>query len=214
VATFLHRHQTRANRKNLPRTPYIEHPLRNALRSVRWGCADQDVIVAAIMHDTVEDCAPDILTHYVGHPEPELLSEAERREVALGWMLRDFGPEVARIVEAVSNPLRDESGMSKERKRELYAEHVAEAIRADAKVFVVKFADFVDNALGLPHNAVEGNEGMIERLALKYLPVASVFEREYEANPDIRKMIGDEGHTLIGEQIAEAKTKLTALLKR
>lgn len=35
AAAFLHRNQTRANRGSLPRTSYIEHPLRGVLRAIR-----------------------------------------------------------------------------------------------------------------------------------------------------------------------------------
>lgn len=212
AATFLHRNQTRANRKDLPRTPYIEHPLRNTLRAVRWGCADQDVLVATVLHDTVEDCAEDILTHYLGRADAASVPEEQQRELALGWVRESFGAEVGRIVEALSNPLSTGPAVSAERKREQYAEHVAEAIRGDEKTFVAKFADFVDNALGLPHNDVEGNGAMVRRLAAKYRPVAAVFQHEFEGNPRIRNLVDDEGHRRIREQIEEADGRLAALL--
>lgn len=43
-------------RKSAQATPYVVHPLHVALMLARWG-VDDDVIVAGLLHDTVEDCA-------------------------------------------------------------------------------------------------------------------------------------------------------------
>jgi (p)ppGpp synthase/HD superfamily hydrolase len=61
MASFLHRKQTRFVRGDLPRVPYIEHPLRVALRLVRWGVPDAELIAAALLHDVVEDCSTELL---------------------------------------------------------------------------------------------------------------------------------------------------------
>jgi len=42
-------------RKGVDATPYVVHPLHVALILARWG-VDDDVIVAGLLHDTVEDC--------------------------------------------------------------------------------------------------------------------------------------------------------------
>jgi hypothetical protein len=92
VAAFLHRNQTRANRKDLPRTPYIEHPLRAGLRLLRWGVTDADVIVAALLHDTLEDCDEDIVRYYL-ELDPTDLTDGEIRRHAIDWMESTFGAE-------------------------------------------------------------------------------------------------------------------------
>jgi (p)ppGpp synthase/HD superfamily hydrolase len=43
-------------RKGIEATPYVVHPLHVALILARWGM-DDDVIVAGLLHDTVEDRA-------------------------------------------------------------------------------------------------------------------------------------------------------------
>lgn len=53
LATTLHENQSRGARVTLKRTPYIEHPLRNAIRLIRLGNAEQDVIIANVLHDMV-----------------------------------------------------------------------------------------------------------------------------------------------------------------
>ena len=53
LATTLHKNQSRGARGTLKRTPYIEHPLRNAIRLIRLGNTEQDVIIANVLHDMV-----------------------------------------------------------------------------------------------------------------------------------------------------------------
>lgn len=171
MATFWHRDQTRANRGNLPRTPYIEHPLRNAMRAYRWGCTDGETMTAIVLHDTVEDCANQIAND-------ESLGPHEARAKALSKIKGVFGEPVASIVECVSNPIRDRK-MTKEEKRIAYRDHVRESI-SDPKVFVTKFADFADNAGGLHHNYIEGQEGMVVSMYKKYSLVVPEFRTAYE----------------------------------
>lgn len=214
AATFLHLDQIRGNRKNLPRTPYIEHPLRNTIRAARWGCKDQDVLVSTLLHDTVEDWAGKIVSHYLGRDDSESLSEQEKQELAFGWVEDNFGPDVLHLVKAVSNEVDDGEPKSEGEKHERYANHVKDSIEGDAKVFVVKFADFVDNAVGLHHNNIEGNRKAVSRRARKYLPVVSIFEKEYESNPAIRDIVDESGYEAIWSQIQEAKVKLEPLVKQ
>lgn len=211
-ATFLHRDAKRGNRKNLSETPYIEHPLRNALRSLRWGCTDEDVIVAIILHDTVEDCVDDIVRYSAQEDHPEALPEATKREIAMEWVANEFGPEVARLVLAVSNPITEDGTRSPQQKREEYADHVGTVINGDAKVFLVKVADFVDNATGLHHNNIEGNRDKTKARARKYLPVLEMFEHELATNPAIRELIDDEGYRNLVEQFEKTRTRLQAMV--
>lgn len=210
VATFLHRNQTRANRKNLPRTPYIEHPLRNALRLLRWGCTDQDIIVAALLHDTIEDCVDDIILYYIG-TDPAPIGEQEKRDMAVAWMADEFGPEVARLVLAVSNDIFPES-MTKDEKRLAYAKHIEKIIANDPGVFLVKFSDFVDNAVGLYHNNIAGKETMISHLARKYYAVVAIFAAVYEGPVGLKLPVDAAGFREIGSQIRSAETRLKGLL--
>lgn len=211
-ATFLHRDQKRGNRKNLRDTPYIEHPLRNALRSIRWGCKDQDIIVAIILHDTVEDSADDIVRHSTGDDAPETMTETQKREVAMEWVKNEFGPEVARLVLAVSNPVSDGTKRTPQQKREQYAEHVGSVISGDAKVFLVKVADFVDNASGLHHNNIEENREAVAARARKYLPVLTIFEEELASNEAIRDLIDEDGYRDIVKQLERTRSRLEAMI--
>lgn len=221
VATFLHRKQTRAVRKNLPRTPYIEHPLRNALRLMRWGATSPALIIAAVLHDTVEDCLKEILTQYVGM-NGVYDDEEMNRAIAFEWLEDVFGRESSFIVAKMTNPLDSDEELTMEQKHERYALHVKEAILISVLVYLCKVADFVDNATGLYHNACLDennkmtstkpvdirNNKMAKRLATKYRPVCEIFINNM---PD-ELPISDEGRADITEKLLITRTRLDMLI--
>lgn len=77
LATHGHHGQTRDEG-----TPYIEHPVRVAALLAETGHSDAEVLAAALLHDTLEDCE---------------ITEAE--------LLDRFGPRVARLVKAVTKQI-------------------------------------------------------------------------------------------------------------
>lgn len=216
VATYLHRNQTRANRGGMPRAPYSEHPLRNALRALRMGVTDLDIIAAIILHDTIEDCAVSILTDYLGM-DTSVLDESQIRDRAYDWMKATFGTNTTRMVEAVSNPLNSGPRQPRAVSNLRYVSHVHDAIHGDADVFIVKFVDFVDNAVGLHHN-VAGigagvNDAMAERLAAKYFPLIHIFEAELAASyGEIMTRVSAEGLEAMVAHLAAAKETLPGLM--
>lgn len=111
-STEKHQFQTR---KNSLKTPYIGHPVRVANRLVDAGIKDQNVIVAALLHDTVED------------------TDATLKEIE-----DIFGREVAKIVDEVT----DDKSLPKHVRKQLQIEH-ASHISYEAKL--VKLADKLDN---------------------------------------------------------------------
>lgn len=180
LATYLHRKATRMNRANLPRTPYIEHPLRNTIRLLRAGCYSETVIIATILHDVLEDCADEILTEFLGYSDLSNISEHDKREIALKYLVSQFGEKVCDIVFAVSNGILP-AGLPVAEKNAKYAAHVADAIK-DPFVFCVKYTDVVDNATGLYHNVVEnGDNSGVARRATKYLLIIEEFEKTFES---------------------------------
>ena len=67
--------------------PYITHPLTVGLILARAG-ADEDTIVAGILHDTIEDSAPG-------------------KKVSREMIAERFGVNVAQLVESVSEPNKE-----------------------------------------------------------------------------------------------------------
>jgi (p)ppGpp synthase/HD superfamily hydrolase len=208
LAAYLHRSDTRANRANLPRDTYITHPYRNTLRILRYGCTNHDVIVASILHDTVEDHALEIVTEFLENPTPNSSLRILMDE-SLAYLSDTFGPEVARIVSAVSNPPLPKT-LTKVEKRALYAEHVLSVIE-DPYVFLVKFSDFVDNAVGLYHNT--GNPDMVNHLSQKYLQLVEAFEQRLAIEKVTRTIpVTDKGLEEMRNHLKAGKERLLGLL--
>ena len=112
-AAFKHRDQ---RRKGVKGSPYINHPLAVvSLLAGEGGVADTDVLMAAILHDTIEDT---------------LTTRAE--------LEREFGVAVASIVAEVT----DEKGQSKKLRKEM---QVAHAPRLTREAKLVKLADKICN---------------------------------------------------------------------
>lgn len=169
-ASTMHHGQTRANRGVFDRTVYIEHPLRVALRTWRRGILWMDAIVAAILHDTVEDG----IENFARMTGRTFADEHEGRSAILAYICGRFGATVAATVARVSNPIV-EPGRQRSRAEKVaeYAEHIRDEIISDLLAFIVKLGDFEDNALGLHHNLIPGRERQIARMAVKYLAGAA-----------------------------------------
>ena len=117
------------------REPYVNHLLRVAIRIMsHYGVRDGDVICAALLHDAVEDHAAD-------------LAPDGTRAAALAALAEEFGPRVAGLVAAVTNP---EYAPDRD-PHEQYRVHVAESLRGDPWARVIKASDFTDNGVGLIH---------------------------------------------------------------
>lgn len=122
-AAWKHRSQ---RRKDAEASPYINHPIALArVLAVEGGVTDIQVLVAAVLHDTLED------------------TETTVRE------LRDrFGPAIASIVVEVT----DDKNLSKQRRKDLQIEHAAH-LSAPAKL--VKLADKICNVRDVATNPPE-----------------------------------------------------------
>ena len=97
-----HRHQVRRDGK----TPYVSHVFRVAMTvATVFGCTDELVLAAAILHDTIEDTTTDYediqtcfgtdvadmvaaLTKNMSLPEDEREKEYDSRLAAADWRVR------------------------------------------------------------------------------------------------------------------------------
>src|SRR2546423_14179260 len=102
-------------RKDAEASPYINHPIALAelLASVR--VTEEDVLIAALLHDTVEDT-----------------------DSSFGELEQRFGQSVANIVREVT----DDKALAKDERKRLQVEHAADLSR-EAKL--VKLADKICN---------------------------------------------------------------------
>lgn len=204
LAAYLHRSQLRGNRANLPRDTYITHPLRNTLRIIRYDCTVQDVIIASILHDTVEDHPFDMAKEFAHQETP---SETEARAISLQYLTDTFGVRVSEVVEAVSNPIAPKNP-NKDEARAEYANHVFSVIH-DPYVLLVKFSDFVDNAVGLYHST--GGSERVQHLGKKYTPLVPAFRTRLKFEPE-NIPVSDEGLAKMKDHLAQGETRLKNIL--
>lgn len=198
TAAWAHREQRRLIRGDLPRTTYIEHPLRNAARVLRWGVTSEPIVLACILHDTVEDAAFELADLFGDGAGGD---EGAAREIVLRQFAAAFGERVAELVRALSNPLRTES-LGEDDAHRAYREHVVDVV-ADPEVAVCKLADLVDNALSLHHTGSPGDP-RTARLARKYAPVLEVL-RERVAAQDVRDLLSADGYRAVTEALPAGK---------
>ncbi|KAI8123077.1 Guanosine-3',5'-bis(diphosphate) 3'-pyrophosphohydrolase MESH1 [Lucilia cuprina] len=112
-AAFKHRDQ---RRKNANQTPYINHPINVAtILSVEGKIDDESILMAALLHDTVEDT-----------------------DTTFGEIEELFGTEICNIVREVT----DDKTLEKQVRKQLQIEHAA---NASTKAKLVKLADKLDN---------------------------------------------------------------------
>jgi guanosine-3',5'-bis(diphosphate) 3'-pyrophosphohydrolase len=103
-------------RKDAEASPYINHPLALArVLRLEAGVDDVEVIIAAILHDTVEDT-----------------------ETTLEELEREFGPRIAGIVDEVT----DDHSLPKAERKRLQVER---APHASPQAKLVKLADKICN---------------------------------------------------------------------
>ncbi|MGI5215052.1 HD domain-containing protein [Plantactinospora sp. CA-290183] len=156
LAAALHRDDRRV------REPYLNHLLRVAIRIIRYyRVTDVDVIVAALLHDAVEDHAAEL----AGLPAGSSGSAATG--AALAEVARRFNPRVAGLVGAVTNP-EYEPGRDR---NEQYRAHLAESLGRDPWARVIKVFDFTDNGVGVIHTTGD----KVESSARKYRPLVPLF---------------------------------------
>lgn len=117
VAARWHRQQTR----KASDLPYLTHPASVALLLAKAGITDDEVLVAALLHDVVEDT-----------------------DCSIEALAAEFPPTVVELVSALTERKRDDSGQKRtwqERKTE-HLEHIA---AASWKARAIALADKLHN---------------------------------------------------------------------
>ena len=187
LAAELHREDRRV------REPYLNHLLRVAIRMMHhYQVRDVDVIVAGLLHDAVED-------HPVELAGPDAPGDPTR--AALAALTARFGPRVARLVGAVTNPAYDPG-----RDRHVqYREHVAASLDREPWARVIKVSDFTDNGVGVIHTVGP----KVARSAAKYRPLVPVY-RDLIARPDTPLSAPVKRH--IFAQLDLAEERFSAIL--
>lgn len=155
LAARLHQHQRRV------REPYLNHLLRVTIRIIHYyGVTDVDVIIAALLHDAVEDHPFEL----AGLPATE---GSPPTEEALAVLRERFGSRVAELVAAVTNPV-----YTSDRDHHVqYREHVQESLETNPWARIIKISDFTDNGVGVIHTVGP----KVASAARKYRPMVPIF---------------------------------------
>lgn len=162
--------------------PYVSHPIAVAYKVANMlQNPDKELVIAALMHDSVEDQADKIAS--ISKDKDPRLTEQQQ---ALLVIKNRYGERVSSIVSQLSNPdfdtILENRGITKENpqfteeKNKLYAEHVAEAIK-NTDVLFIKLADFSENALKLSSLPIdtESQRTQKHKFIAKYSPVMKIF---------------------------------------
>jgi guanosine-3',5'-bis(diphosphate) 3'-pyrophosphohydrolase len=108
-----HRHQ---RRKDADASPYINHPIAVAsVLAAEAGITDEATLLAALLHDTVEDT-----------------------ETSIAELQQEFGSTIAALV----SELTDDKSLPKDVRKELQVEHAPNASRPAKQL---KIADKISN---------------------------------------------------------------------
>ncbi|GGM06736.1 MULTISPECIES: HD domain-containing protein [Micromonospora] len=211
LAAELHRDDRRV------REPYLNHLLRVAIRMTHhYQVRDVDVIVAGLLHDAVEDHPAELAAldpagvavtsgaqPVTAHgPVDADTAGVRARTAALAVLARRFGPRVARLVAAVTNPVYDPT---RDRNTQ-YREHVAASLDTEPWARVIKLSDFTDNGVGVIH-AVGPR---VAHWAAKYRPLVPLL-RELAGRPDTPLSAPVKQH--IFDQLDLAEQRFTAILE-
>jgi (p)ppGpp synthase/HD superfamily hydrolase len=149
---------------------YATHPLEVARVLIEdFGITNSDLIIVALLHDTLEDQLPKLVAMAKSPVGDHRLSAVE--------VLADlFNPFVAKGVLALSNPI-SEKVLSPEAKRQKYFCHIEELFQEAPEYALVKCADLACNACNL--HLVE-DIARKDKMQRKYLPVLHYIVEQLE----------------------------------
>jgi len=177
------------------REPYNNHLLRVAIRILRYyGVRDVDVLIAALLHDAVEDHPAELAGWSDG-------THTELTEAALATLARLFNPRVAELVRSVTNPEYDPD----RDRHEQYRSHVSDSLDRDPWARIIKVSDFTDNGVGVVHTTPD----KAQSAATKYRPLVPKL-RELVGRPDTPLSIEAKEHIL--DQLDLAEERFAAIL--
>ena len=165
AATFAAERHRDQRRKGKDASPYINHPLALASLLAERGERDPTLLMAALLHDTVEDTAT-------------TFEDIER----------SFGTEVADIVREVT----DDKALPRAERKRLQIEHAAYLSR---RAMLVKLADKICNLRDVVVSPPDGwsvqrkreyfdwAKAVVDRMRGVHPDLEAMFDREYQRKP-------------------------------
>ena len=159
-ASELHRDQTRNGKKDVP---YITH-LLGVASLVGTNGGDEDQVIAALLHDAIEDCVGDV---------PDIEEQIEER----------FGARVLHIVDGCTDAYEHPKPPSMERKKN-YLAHLR-GLPDDSPIYLVSLAHKVRNVRAIVADLQKVGEQLWERFNVTrdesiwyYSSLADIFRKK------------------------------------
>ena len=197
--------------------PYSTHFIRVATRilsSDHFAIKDQpDLIIAALLHDTVEDRPTELMAALAGQPYEDFkiseelnsyklkldnLNPKDAATVQLRLKLQEgalesldyyFDDTIEQSVSSVTNPPSDYN-LTKLERNEIYRQHVEKTLQESPLAGIIKLSDFIDNAAGIKYNETAAGA---KKLADKYIDLVPVFrsfvEQSQYFTSDVKRML-------------------------
>lgn len=164
-ATFAHKGQVR---KGKPDVPYVTHPLAVGIILAKTG-ADEDTVVAGILHDTIEDC----------EPQGSITKETIEKE---------FGADVAKMVDDVTE---QDKSLTWAIRKQRAIEHIPQMNHGS---LLVKTADQLHNMTDQIEDYRKDGDKLLERFSSskqdqleRYKKLIPALEKAWPDNP----LVGD-----------------------
>ena len=176
------------DQKRFSGAPYIVHPIHVAYTLAELGM-DMATIKAGLLHDTVED------TPYTKDQ-----------------LKRDFGEDVATLVEAVTKIDKYEYSSKVERQAENWRKMLI-ATAKDVRVIVIKLADRLDNLRTLEFMTNEKQRNKAYETLEIYAPLAhrlGMFKIKWELEDLSLKYIDPVSYTDIAKRVAQKRAEREA----
>ena len=170
--------------------PYVTHPLAVALVLADYGM-DRDTLVAALLHDTVEDT-------------PLTIEEIEA----------EFGSEVAHLIDGVTKLDRIKFD-SREAAQAATIRKMVVAMAQDVRVLLIKLADRLHNVRTIASLSTEKQERVARETIDVYAPLAhrlGVQEIKHEMENRCFEVLYPKRHQEIIDQIEQRAPEREALI--
>lgn len=197
-------------RKGVKRDPYIRHPLRVAIKA-RELAADyltKDVLVIALLHDSIEDGVKNIVAEYIPGV-PEYLSPQLYRALGSAYISGVFSKEISEQVLNLTI-VNDNFGrkLSDQERSDIYYSKVTQTVQKGPLTYLVKLSDLFDNVTHIDEENLSPRSlsylvGRYRRIPSLFRAALELYEYDFKEETKVKIL---ETLTLIEEKLASLES--------
>ena len=194
--------------------PYTYHFLRNAARAVAYlEVTDPDLLIAIILHDSVEDRSPEIVELGVANKllqqptKAQLEDTATMQSTANSLLGTVYGEKAATIIAGMTNaPSSGSETLTYEEKIDRYVTKVTKEI-INPDVWIAKFVDWIDNGVGVLYSDLSPDSERIAHFRYKYGRLIEPLEQRYRQD-DIQARLSPSAKAYVEHVFRRAEERL------